>query len=423
MKIWIVAEGEPLPCVENARLMRMGILAEYLDGHGHDVSLWASTFIHGTKKYYCKEYKKIGFGEKGTLHLLHSPISYRKNTSVRRILYHEILGRAFYNRCREQEKPDVILCSYPTEQFARYVNRYAHGNDIPVILDARDLWPDIFTRAFPEKLQRLAKIGLYPLERMAKSAFRKSDVIIGVVPSITSWGLEKAGRNRRKLDQTIYIGYRNSLVSQEEMDKEKIRWNSLGVSETTWNLCFVGTLSNNSLDMSTAIKAVLRLEDKYPDIRLVICGDGDGMKEYKRLAGNSTSVVFGGWSNNSQIQRVLSMGNAGLYCYKNLEDFKEAFGNKIIAYMAAGLPVLSSLEGFSKKYINKYKIGELYSEGDVDSCEKQIEYMYLHDDEMMQKGICAKERYEIDFDAEVVNKQFEQLLLDTIRQGKKGNKL
>lgn len=418
MKIWLIKEGEPLPCDENSRLMRMGMLAEYLAENGHQVVWWSSTYIHGKKKYYCTYPKVMSIRKNEDLVLLHSKISYKKNVSLSRIAYHEQLGRAFAKNLDKFEKPDIILCSYPIIQFANEAIKYGKKNHVPVILDVRDLWPDIFVRAFPKRWERIANVALIPLKLQAKSVFSQADVIISLTKRGLEWGLKKAGRKKNSLDRVIYIGYKPDEWKDQDEHKIAVKeWEKYGVTCDTWNICFFSTLSNSGLDLKTAIEATKRLARKYPRIRLVIGGDGDGAAKYKEIASNDSRIVFPGWLGNTQIHSLMELSKIGIYPLRNLPDLHDTFSNKLVGYLSSGLPVASSLSGFSKEYIEKYDIGLCYDENDVDSCYRVIEQFYLDDEMRKRKARNAYHRFCIDFHSEVVNKQFEDLMLEILGGG------
>lgn len=419
MKIWIVKEGEPLPCDDSPRLMRMGMLAEYLAEHGHEVVWWATTFIHGKKIYRCQEQREINVRENERLILLHSKTAYQKNVSLKRIRYHKVLANEFARCSQNYEKPDIILCSYPTVQFALEAEKYGKRNHVPVILDVRDLWPDIFVRVFPVWLRWLVRLGTFPMTCQTRRVFKQADAILGVVPMGLNWGLEKAGREQREFDRKIFIGYKpDEWTNMEERQKYIEEWETYGVTENTWNICFFGTMSNSSLDMDTCICAVKKLSATYPDLRLVLCGDGDGLARYKETAGGSKAIVFPGWADKGQIQSIVEISKAGIYPYKNTWDFKDTFSNKIIGYLAGGLPVLSSLQGFSKEYIEHHDIGLVYGENDVDSCAKAIEILYQNEQDRVRKWQNSLARFQKDFAADVVNKQFEALMEEMVARKK-----
>ena len=51
MNIWLLRTSEPMPVVDkDGRILRMGMIAEELSRRGHNVTWFASTFNHFTKK-------------------------------------------------------------------------------------------------------------------------------------------------------------------------------------------------------------------------------------------------------------------------------------------------------------------------------------------------------------------------------------
>lgn len=406
--VWILSDCEPLPCDDNPRLMRDGQLAEYLSENGWNVVWWAPSFNHGTKKDRFSNTTEIRINQYEKLVALHSPIIYRKNTSVKRVFFYKCLVKELRKSFKENKNPDIILCSWPTQSFAKVALKYGAENDVPVVLDVRDLWPDIFTRAFPDKVKGIGSIALAPLKNQAKRLLRKADSIVSVTPAGLNWGLEKAGRKKRSTDRVIYIGYKDQQLDETENHVFE-EWDKLSVNSGTWNITYFGTFSDSTLDMVTCIKAFRKFSERHKEARLILCGAGDAEEKFKAAAGGNEQIIFPGWCSNEQIKSVLSISDVGLYPFKNLEDFKDAFGNKIIGYMAASLPVMTSLEGFPKEYINKYGFGEIYLEGSVESCEETLELFYSDENKKSIMGRRARERYEKDFSTSVVNNQFTEL--------------
>ena len=410
MNIWLIAEGEPLPIEGQSRLMRVGMLAEYLARQGHNVTWYSSTFVHGRKEYLYRKTTEIMVREHERLILLHAPIAYKKNTSFTRVIYMELLGRAFRQHAHHEEKPDIVYASWPLPSFGEEAVRYGRKHNVPVVLDVRDFWPDIFTRAFPQGLRWASKLALQPMQRAARRSFRQADAVTGMVPAALRWGLHKAGRSARALDQVIYIGYDDSRdLPDEVMRKEIARWGNLGVTPETYNIIFFGSMSAAVIDGGTCIAGFKKLVQKYPDMRLVLCGDGDGLSRNKALAAGCPQIVFPGWCDNAQIQSLLSISNAGLYPMHNLPDFRDTISNKFIGYLAAGLPVISELEGFSKTYIERWQIGTTYQENQPDSFAQAAESLYLDRETAQRLGQNARKRFEADFDAEIVNEKFLRL--------------
>ena len=394
--------------------MRAGLLAEYLSINGWSVKWWAPSFNHGKKEERFSKSRKLKVNNHEMLIALHSDINYKKNTSIQRVLFYKCLAQKMRKAFSIEKAPDVIFCSWPALSFASEAIKYGKEKNIPVVLDVRDLWPDIFIRVFPNKMERLGEIMISPLESQASSLLRKATAITGVTPSALEWGLRKAKREKSPLDRVVYIGYKDEKLAPETLEKELQNWASMGITESTFNFTYFGTFSSSTLDMVTVIRAFNKLSKENLDVRLVLCGDGDAFNEFKQAAKGNTRIIFPGWCSNSQIQSILQISNVGLYPFRNLEDFKNAFGNKIIGYLAAGIPVITSLKGFPNLYLKKYDSGKNYVEGDPDSCYQTMKA--FSDDIVLTKrmGENARKRFEKEFDMKVVNGQLDLLLSNII---------
>ena len=412
LKIWLIREGEGLPIVQGDRCMRMGMLAEYLVKQGHEVTWWSSTFHHGKKKYIEDGYKEYSLKSNETLILLHSNVVYKKNVSLERIRYHEILAKEFKKHSEKKEKPDIIVCSWPTIPFSKAAVEYGEKNNVPVILDARDMWPDIFSRGLPSWMQWAAEVALYPMKRSAARIFSKATGIVAVSPFSLEWACNYAGRKPGNNDRTIFIGS-NRVETEREAVEERIKdWKNKGITDTSWNMCFIGTLSANSLDLETVIRAVKQLSKTYPDIKLLIGGNGDAFEQLKVVVDDCDNIVFLGWLDKVGMESLLKISKCGAYCYKNLLDFKNGFGNKIVQYMAGKLAILNSTQGFAKDYLAECNLGLTYQEGNVEDCMQQITRLY--EDEKARRIMAqnAYLKFEEQFEESIVNKHYEDYICE-----------
>ena len=50
---------------------------------------------------------------------------------------------------------------------------------MPVVVDIRDLWPDVFADAFPPKIRKIGHWLLAPYRTMARRACRDASAIVG----------------------------------------------------------------------------------------------------------------------------------------------------------------------------------------------------------------------------------------------------
>ena len=160
MNCWLITVGEPLPVVDpgNPRLLRTGALARTLVQGGHRVLWWTSTFDHYRKVQRAPEDRSFDW-EGGTVRMLRS-VGYRANVSVRRFIEHAGVARKFAREAAAMERPDVILASLPTIELAREAVAYGRAHGVPVLLDLRDLWPDLLIDVLPPRLRWLSRLVL-----------------------------------------------------------------------------------------------------------------------------------------------------------------------------------------------------------------------------------------------------------------------
>lgn len=405
MTVWLIKEGEPLPIEKKVRLMRTASLAKYLAGEGHHVVWWSSSFLHGEKQYISKKHKIVDVQDNEKLVLLHSPVSYRKNVSFSRILYHQRLAREFRIHAQEFKKPDIILCSWPTQQFAEEAVKYGKRYHVPVVIDIRDFWPDYFLRVLPKRWKPLGEILLTPLKFSASRVLKQADALTGNVPAALEWGLRYAGRKRTALDKVIPIGAHRVMLTEDGLAVHVKWWEELGVTKETWNICLIATLSSQG-DYDTLIKAVIHLSNKYDNIRLIVGGTGDREGELRAIADNSKSVFFAGWLNKDQMDSLMLISKVGAFCYKNTDGFRDAFGNKVVQYLSAGLPVLNSAVGYAKEILDNNRAGLTYKEGDPMDCARTLEILIENAKTQEEMGRNAKKLFEKEFDMDIVNRNF-----------------
>src|SRR5439155_9149672 len=149
MRVWLITVGEPLPVDGTGdRPYRTGLLARFLIEAGHEVLWWSSTLDHIRKRLRAPESVSLDVEDKLRLVLLHG-MPYRRNVSISRLINHIGIAREFERLAPAQPRPDIIVCSLPTLELSDAATRFGGEHGIPVVLDVRDLWPDIFVDVLP----------------------------------------------------------------------------------------------------------------------------------------------------------------------------------------------------------------------------------------------------------------------------------
>lgn len=379
MRIWLVTVGEPLPIDgSNERLLRTGILAGFLVRKGHEVLWWTSAFDHVRKTHRAVEDTFVSLAGNYRIAMLHS-CGYQRNLSLARLSDHRGLARTFMVLAPREPAPDVILCSMPTIELSREAVRYAKDRGIPIVLDIRDLWPDVILDIAPPWARWPAQLFLSSLFRGLREACAGATAVIGITDPIVEWGVRYAGRRKTGLDRAFPLGYVEQIPLPGEMEKAQRFWGGLdiGADPGEFLVCFFGTIGRQ-FDLKTVIMAARRLEGGGRRFRFVLCGSGDMLPHYRKLAGDITSVVFPGWVGAAEIWTLMRIAQAGLAPYHNSIDFRSSLPNKSIEYLSAGLPLVSSLTGELERLLEEDGCGVTYVEGDAESLATTLVELYDH---------------------------------------------
>ncbi len=367
MRVWIAVIGEPLPSDgANERLLRGGLLARHLVDAGHEVVWWSSTFDHVRKRHRFSTDTVIEVKPRLRLVLLHG-VGYSRNVSFSRILNHWQIGRKFALLARREPLPAVILAALPSLELPREAVRYGVQHRVPVAVDIRDLWPDVFADAVPRFVRRVASALLLPFQRMARRALSGTASIIGLTENFRDWGLRHAGRPRGPWDRVFPLAYPTAMPERRAVQAARKFWRERGIrDDDSFKLCYIGNMTDN-YELETVIEGARQLEQTGNSYHFVLCGRGDKLLDFKALARGVSSVQMPGWVDEAEIWTLLRMCHVGLAPYRSIGNFVNNITNKPIEYLSAGLPVLSSLKGVLQGLLADNDCGITYDNGDVDA--------------------------------------------------------
>lgn len=410
----MITVGEPLP-VDGAhvRLYRSGILSYLMAKEDHEVTWWSSSFDHVAKVQRVVGQREVKLEQNLTLLLLQSP-GYRRNVSIQRILDHILVARSFRKIARRRSKPDVILVSYPPIELSWEAVNFGKEFDIPVVVDIRDLWPDIFEEVFPGLLRRFVHALFLPLNWKAQRVFRSATAITGITNEIVKWGLDKGGRRSSSTDCSFPFGYDASEATGDGKAEAIEFWRQRGVSGDNWNICFFGTLGRQ-FDLKTVIGAARELVERCPQVRFIICGEGDLKGQFEELARDVPTVLFPGWVNRIQIRALMELSRIGLAPYYPSRDFLMSLPNKPIEYMSAGLPVLSTIGGVLGNLILRHEAGVVCEQANPERLAEKIISLVDDPEKLRCMGDSSLKLFECRFEANVVYKKFSKYLQNFVR--------
>ena len=399
MNTWIIQDGEPIPGVdENTRDLRAAMLAKALVVQGHEVLWWASTFDHARKRHRFDASRTVELQPGLKVRLLHGP-GYSHNTSPARLWHQRTLAQVFSREITDCRAPDLIFCSLPTLEFAEICVGYG-WNRVPVLIDVRDAWPDLYLNLFPFSVRRFARLFLVSEFRRAKYIFRMATGVTAVSFTYLDWALHYAKRSRRSEDGVFPLGYSARKVEIQPESQKKLIQQRYGIQSGVLVVSFIGAFGA-SYDLDTIVKAahLLQSEGKW-GVQFVLAGDGDKAHRLHETAFGLSNVVFTGWLDQSSLEMLMQITDIGLAAYT--KDALQSLPNKPFEYMAAGLPLLSSLSGELERLITDHQIGLHYRAGDEKSLVEKIAWLTEHPAERVAMGQRARRLFEERFRADII---------------------
>lgn len=373
LNIWILQTGEPIHLDDEIpRPMRGMNLTNKLVELGHNVNFISSTFYH-QKKIHRPNIKKINeINPQLKITLIESP-GYKKNISLSRFYDHMILAHNLkFFLHQAHETPDVVFIGYPPIEISYVMSRWLKKRKIPYIVDIKDQWPDLILDSFPFLTKFFGRIILLPYYYMAKKTINSANAVTSMSKSFINWSNRYIDTNFVRKSMILpLVPPKNNFIEDEISYAEQ--WcDNIGIDKNGMvNILFVGSLSQ-AFDFNTIIECAKKIEQINKNIKFIICGDGEFRKLFEDQSKLLSNLVLTGWIDQNKIKAIANRSLFGIAPYNNIKNFRDNIPNKIIDYLALGLPIISPLKGEVSHLITKYEVGLIYKEKSETSLRKII---------------------------------------------------
>jgi glycosyltransferase involved in cell wall biosynthesis len=252
----------------------------------------------------------------------------------------------------------------------------------------------------------LARVLLVPWFRTAAAVFRGADEVVACSQGYLRWALRLSGREPSQNERVFHLGY-------SAVDKCGLPMNSPQLEALKGQLAgkivftYIGSFGY-AYDLSLVCKVAKRISElSANNVHFVLAGGGQRFDELASLVRSMDNVTLTGWLNAPEMSALLEMSDVGLVprC-GTLNNVP----NKPFEYMAAGLPILSSLEGEMIDIISRNEIGCSYASGDSEALLDHI--LRLAADPTLRKmqGQNSRQLFLREFDASVVYEKYSRFV-------------
>ena len=350
---------------------RYRTMANVLCEGGYDVEVVSSSFRHQNKTQRDLEYiKTIEAPYKMTL--LHEP-SYKKNISLTRIKSHHSFAKEIIKYLSSRKMPDIIIVSVPSLSVGSAVSKFANENDIKLIIDIQDLWPEAFKMAI--NIPVVSDILFAPMMMQANKIYSRADKVMAVSDTYMKRGLSQNKKDTEGL--SVFIGTDSSLVAEATTGK------SVEKPANEFWVGYIGALGH-SYDIKLIIDALKILKEKGIDnITFKIMGEGVLMDEFKQYASTSdVNCEFSGFIEYGDMMTALCACDVAVNPI--VGKSVSSIINKVSDYAMAGVPVINTQNSPEyRNLIDEYNCGINCESGNAQSVAEAIEKLYK--DEQLKK--------------------------------------
>lgn len=381
MKQIVIISSQYFWLPEEAGPTRFYSIAQVFQNSGFDVEIITSSFEHHEKKQRNK-----ALSSPFKIIYLDCP-SYKKNVCIARERSNMVFMKKVERYLEEHgKKYDAVYCSLPPNNISAVVGKYCKENKIPFIADIEDLWPEAMDMIMPKPLRSV----FYFYKVDAEKTYKYVDAVVGTSEEYSLRASKNNGRNIPYC--TVYVGCELDAFDgeiQENLDKVEKPEGEVWVT-------YAGSIGH-SYAIDNLVRAAKILKDKGEDkYRFKILGLGPLKDEVEKLAKDlgCDNIEFLGYVAHPLMAAYLVKSDILINSFA--KGAPQSIVNKIGDYLAAGKPVINTLENSEMcKLVDDHGIGVNVPAEDAYALEKAIQILTVSSKDMGRYArILAETRFD-----------------------------
>lgn len=373
MNIFLISLFDPTP-MDEPIYPRFIAIAKSAIRRGHKVTHFTSTFRHNPKSHRFEDSTVIQESEDYEIVYTKSR-GYKNNRMPLRYMAHDDYAGKLIAELKRRPKPDVIFISMPPLSTISRVTKWGKANDVPVIVDIIDPWPDSFIKNFPRKFKKLGEVLISPFYSKLRNSLSRSSAITAISEGYLKWASEYHSADKKTKSFFLAIEF-------DEVQEKLERLSEGIIKDDTLRLIYAGSLGS-SYDIPTILKSAAYFDQNYPGkTHFVITGSGPQTKEIDEVKDKLKNLDYLGRVSSDELLRQYGIADLGLIQHKN--SLTQTITYKFFNYMSAGLPLLNSLQSEMASLIDEYKLGLNNKERNADQLIENIK-SYLGSPELLHQ--------------------------------------
>lgn len=352
-KVWIIDPYNEIP-EKGWREGRYYIIAKMLSENGYVVDFFISNFSHKEKKI--TDSKELIHVNPNFRIIVVPSIAYYNHISFKRIRYEKLFAKNINRNEHNLPLPDVVILKDPAIFMFNEIEPLIKRANAKLIVDIMDLWPELFEIKLPKNLRWLGKLIFYPFYLQREKIFKSASAITAVTADYLNIGIKI---NDKIPSRVVYWGCDTKAINTLVNSKNDISLNEFNLPEKKadiWGI-YAGTLGEN-YDILTLLKASTLAKQRFPDLKILIAGSGPMEGLVKECAKKNNNIFYLGSLPTEQLYKLFGYCDFGFSTYSDASTVSMPI--KSFDYLAAGLPLVNSLNRNLGSLVKDYKIGYQY---------------------------------------------------------------
>jgi|LSQX01.2.fsa_nt_gb glycosyltransferase involved in cell wall biosynthesis len=352
-RIWFVSHYSMPPQYEMR--IKTQMYAHHLNLMGYETKIFTSSIIHntqidlieGNELYVERKYDDLDF--------VHIKCRKYYGNGINRILNMQEFAYRFPKVAKKFPLPDVVVADANCTNYYP-IYKFCKKHSIPIYIDMRDLWPMSIVEYYKKFTEKNLIIKyLYHRERIM---YRNVTGVIFAMPGGKDYIKDKQW-NELDLNKFYYINNGVDIAQFNEDIKSQAFVDADLDDDSVFKIVYTGSIRIANNIQSLVDAARILKERGNTKVKFLVYGDGDERPSLEQQSKDAclTNIVFKGTVPKKKIPYIMSKCNAAVLNYQKAKTLKYGGSqNKFFEYMAAGLPILMTVE-MNYNLITEHNIG------------------------------------------------------------------